>query len=79
MDQSVYASTHRIEKMMDALCAPGQAGAWRQDWTRIVVLILVVIILVVTAIKGWSLADVVAVVTAAGAVTAVAGDRRALA
>jgi hypothetical protein len=60
---------------MKALCVPRQARSWPQDWTRITIWVLVVIILTVAAVAGWTLADVVAVITATAAATAATGDR----
>jgi hypothetical protein len=50
---------------------------WHRDRSRVTILVLI-IILVISAIKGWALIDVAAVITAVGAVTA-AGVRRATA
>jgi hypothetical protein len=62
---------------MDALCAPGRARPWQQGRTQVSVLVLIVIILIVTAIEGWALAEVATVITAAAAASATVGDRRA--
>jgi hypothetical protein len=53
--------------VMSALCVRCQADRRQQDWTRITILVLIVVILVLTAIKGWTLADVLAVIVAATA------------
>jgi hypothetical protein len=60
---------------MKALCVPSQVRPWQQGWTRITVWVLIVIILVVAALAGWTLADVVAVITATAAAAAATGDR----
>lgn len=59
---------------MTALCIRTQVGPWVQERTRITILVLIVIILTLTAIRGWTLADVAAVIMAAAAATA--RDRR---
>jgi hypothetical protein len=46
---------------------------------RITVLVLVVVILVVTAVQGWALADVLAVIVAATAAPGAAGNLKAAA
>jgi len=62
-------------RLMKALCVPSQARPWQQDWTRITIWVVVVIILAVAAFAGWTLADVVAVITATAAAAAATGDR----
>ena len=59
------------------LCIRCQVRPWEQKRTGVTILVLIVMILVITAIKGWTLTDVAAVITAAAAVGVVAGDRRA--
>jgi presenilin-like A22 family membrane protease len=59
---------------MYALCVRTRVRPWVQERTQIAILVLVVIILTLTALKGWSLVDVAAVVMAAGAASA--PDRR---
>jgi hypothetical protein len=61
---------------MDALCVRCRGSAWERDRIRIIVLVLVVVILAITAVKGWTLTDVVAVITAAFATSAAAAGRR---
>lgn len=61
---------------MDALCVRCRGSAWERDRTRIIVLVLVVVILVITAVKGWTLTDVVAVITATLATSAAVSGRR---
>jgi hypothetical protein len=58
---------------MDALCVRCQARPWLQDRTRVTTLVLIIIILLVTAIEGWTLADVLAVIAAAAAFAAPGG------
>ncbi len=62
---------------MNALCICGQVGPWQQARTRVTILVLIVIILVITAVEGWTLADVAAVITATYAASVSAVDRKA--
>jgi len=62
---------------MDTLCMRCQARPWPQERTQVTVLVLIVIILVITAVQGWTLADVAAVITASYAASVSAGDRKA--
>jgi hypothetical protein len=60
---------------MSALCVRCEADRRRQDWTRVINMVVIVVILVVTAVEGWTLADVLAVILAA---TAAPGAARTL-
>jgi hypothetical protein len=52
---------------MGALYVRCHARPLVQDWTRVTTLVLIIIILLVTAIEGWTLADVLAVIAAGAA------------
>jgi hypothetical protein len=58
---------------MDALCGPGQIRSREQGRIRVTILVLVVIILTITAIEGWTMVDVIALITAIGAASSTAG------
>lgn len=62
---------------MDTLCIGCQVLPWWQERTRVTILVLIIIILVITAVEGWTLADVAAVITATYAASVSAGDRKA--
>jgi hypothetical protein len=64
---------------MNTLCVRCQVRPWQERTRAIVILVLIVIILMITAVEGWTLADVAAMITAACAASVSAGDRKATA
>jgi hypothetical protein len=63
---------------VDTNCVRCQPYYRRQGRTRVTVLVLIVVILVVTAVQGWTLTDVLAVIVAATAAPAAAWNLRAV-
>jgi hypothetical protein len=62
---------------MYPLCVRCQVRPWWQERTRVTILVIIVIILVITAVAGWTLADVAALITATYAAAASVEDRKA--